>query len=46
MAFTVVDENKHVVEFTSIRPDGKPIELRGEVERTGARAELLERRVH
>ena len=34
MAFTVIDENKHVVEFTFIKPDGKPIELRGEFERT------------
>jgi hypothetical protein len=34
MAFTVVDANKHVVEFTFIRPDGKAMELRGEFERT------------
>jgi len=34
MAFTIIDENKHVVEFTFIKPDGKPIELRGEFERT------------
>lgn len=34
MAFTVIDANKHVVEFTFIRPDGKPMELRGEFERT------------
>src|SRR5215217_6735206 len=34
MAFTVIDENKHVVEFTFIKPDGKPMELRGEFERT------------
>ena len=34
MAFTVIDENKHLVEFTFIRPDGKPMELRGEFERT------------
>jgi hypothetical protein len=34
MAFTVIDVNKHVVEFTFIKPDGKPIELRGEFERT------------
>jgi hypothetical protein len=34
MAFTVIDENKHVVEFTFIKPDGKPIELRGEFQRT------------
>ena len=34
MAFTVVDANKHIVEFTFIRPDGKTMELRGEFERT------------
>jgi hypothetical protein len=34
MAFTVNGENKHVVEFTFIKPDGKPIDLRGEFERT------------
>jgi len=34
MAFTIVDENKHIVEFTFIRPDGKTMELRGVFERT------------
>ena len=34
MAFTLIDENKHIVEFTFIRPDGKPLELRGEFVRT------------
>jgi hypothetical protein len=34
MAFTMIDANKHVVEFTFIRPDGKSMELRGEFERT------------
>jgi hypothetical protein len=34
LAFTTIDANKHVVEFTFIKPDGKPIELRGEFERT------------
>ena len=34
LAITTVDGNKHVVEFTFIRPDGKPMELRGEFERT------------
>jgi hypothetical protein len=34
MLFTIIDANKHVVEFTFIKPDGKPIELRGEFERT------------
>jgi hypothetical protein len=34
MAFTILDPNKHLVEFTFIRPDGKPMELRGEFERT------------
>ena len=34
MAFTMVDTNKQIVEFTFIRPDGKPMELRGEFVRT------------
>ena len=34
MVFTMIDANKHVVEFTFIMPDGKPIELRGEFQRT------------
>ena len=34
MAFTVMDANKQLVEFTFIRPDGKPMELRGEFTRT------------
>lgn len=32
--FTIVDANKQVIEFTFIMPDGKPLELRGEFERT------------
>ena len=34
MVFTTVEANKHVVEFTFIKPDGNPIELRGEFSRT------------
>jgi hypothetical protein len=34
MVLTTIDANKHVVEITFIMPDGKPIELRGEFERT------------
>ena len=34
MVFTTIDANKHAVDFTFIKPDGKPIELRGEFERT------------
>jgi hypothetical protein len=34
MRFTTVDANKHIVEFTFIMPNGKPIELRGEFQRT------------
>jgi hypothetical protein len=34
MAFTIVDANKHVVEFTFILPDRKPMQLRGEFQRT------------
>ena len=33
MMFTMIDANKHVVEFTFIMPNGKPIELRGEFQR-------------
>ena len=34
MAFTIVDANKHVIEFTFILPDRKPMQLRGEFQRT------------
>ena len=34
MAFIMTDANKHVIELTFIIPNGKPIELRGEFERT------------
>ena len=34
MAFTIIDANKHLVEFTFVKPDGNPIDLRGEFERT------------
>jgi hypothetical protein len=34
MVITVIDANKHVVEFTFVKPDGNPIELRGEFQRT------------
>ena len=34
MVFTIIDANKHIVEFTFIMPDGKPVELRGEFTRT------------
>ena len=33
MMFTTIDANKHVVEFTFIMPNGKPIELHGEFQR-------------
>jgi hypothetical protein len=33
-AFTTIDTNKHIVELTFIMPDGKPLEARGEFERT------------
>ena len=32
--FTIIDANKHIVELTFIMPDGKPIVVRGEFERT------------
>lgn len=34
LMFTVTDTDKHLVEFTFIMPNGKPIELRGEFQRT------------
>ena len=34
MMFTMVDANKHVVDFTFVMPNGKPIELHGEFQRT------------
>ena len=34
MKFTMIDANKHLVEFTFIMPNGKPIELHGEFQRT------------
>jgi len=39
MVFTTIDANKHGIEFTFMKPDGKPLELRGEFERTKASAE-------
>jgi hypothetical protein len=32
--FTMIDENHHVVELTYIMPDGKPVQARGEFQRT------------
>lgn len=34
IAFTMVDENHHVVELTFMLPDGKRVEARGEFQRT------------
>ena len=34
MMFTTIDANKHNVDFTFIMPNGKPIELHGEFQRT------------
>jgi len=34
MAFTIVDANKHIIEFTFVLPDRKPMQLRGEFQRT------------
>lgn len=34
MLFTPIDANKHFEEFTFVMPNGKPIELRGEFQRT------------
>lgn len=34
IAFTMIDESHHVVELTFSMPDGKPVEARGEFQRT------------
>jgi len=34
LVFTMIDADHHGVEFTFIMPDGKPIELRGDFQRT------------
>lgn len=34
MVFTMIDANRHTIEATFIMPDGKPIQLRGEFQRT------------
>ena len=34
MAFTMIDANRHTIEATFIMPNGKPIPLRGEFQRT------------
>jgi hypothetical protein len=34
MVFTMTDTNKHVIEISFIMPDGKPIDLRGEFQRS------------
>ena len=34
MAFTMIDANRHTIEAAFIMPDGKPIQLRGEFQRT------------
>jgi hypothetical protein len=34
MAFTMIDANHHTVEATFVMPDGKPIQMRGEFQRT------------
>jgi hypothetical protein len=34
MVITMIDADHHIVAFTFVRPDGKPIQLRGEFQRT------------
>ena len=34
MVFTMTDANKHVIDLTFVMPNGKPVEFRGEFERT------------
>jgi hypothetical protein len=33
MALTMIDANHHIVEFTYMQPDGKPLQVRGELQR-------------
>ena len=40
MVITFVDADRHIVAITFIGPDGKPIPLRGEFQRTGPAANL------
>jgi uncharacterized damage-inducible protein DinB len=46
MAFTMIDANKHAVEITFIMPNGKPIELRGEFQRTNLRLNSGDKRLY
>lgn len=34
MAFNIIDANNHVIELTFIMPNGNPVELRAELQRT------------
>jgi hypothetical protein len=34
LAFNIIDANKHVIELTFVMPNGKPVELRAEFQRT------------
>ncbi|HVQ40230.1 MAG TPA: hypothetical protein VMS31_22000, partial [Pyrinomonadaceae bacterium] len=34
MVLTMIDADRHIVAFTFVMPDGKPIPLRGEFQRT------------
>jgi hypothetical protein len=34
LALTIIDANHHIVELTYMMPDGKPVEVRGEFQRT------------
>src|SRR5688500_16548839 len=46
MAFTIIDANKHVIELTFIMPDGKPIELRGEFQRSNISLHAANKRLY
>lgn len=40
LVITLIDADHHRVDFTFVMPDGKPIRLRGEFQRTGSTAHL------
>jgi hypothetical protein len=43
MVITLIDADHHRVEITFVMPDGKPIPLRGDFQRTGPTANLQNR---
>jgi hypothetical protein len=41
MVITMIDVDNHIVAITFVKPDGKPMPLRGEFKRTGATANAI-----